>query len=91
MAHFSQDPVLLEGFARAGHSRAHRPGSFWRGADGADGGASPRLESDQLRIIYGLSPFGLAQQIGVPQKEAAQFISAYLSGIAASKNISTMY
>jgi len=28
-------------------------------------------------IIYGLSPFGLAQQIGVPQKEAAQFISAY--------------
>src|SRR3977135_3285587 len=27
--------------------------------------------------IYGLSAFGLAQQIGVPQKEAAQFIHAY--------------
>ena len=30
-------------------------------------------------IIYGLSPFGLAQQLGTPQKEAAQFISAYFA------------
>jgi DNA polymerase-1 len=28
-------------------------------------------------IIYGLSPFGLAQNLGIPQKEAAQFINAY--------------
>src|SRR5260370_40557485 len=27
--------------------------------------------------MYGLSPYGLAEQIGVPQKEAAQFINAY--------------
>ena len=30
-------------------------------------------------IIYGLSPFGLAQQLGIPQKEAAQFITAYFA------------
>ena len=30
-------------------------------------------------IIYGLSAFGLAQQLGIPQKEAAQFILAYFS------------
>src|SRR6202041_1309315 len=30
-------------------------------------------------IIYGLSAFGLAQQINVPQKEAAQFIAAYFT------------
>src|SRR5207237_7841642 len=28
-------------------------------------------------IIYGLSLFGLAQQLGIEQKEAAQFINAY--------------
>jgi DNA polymerase-1 len=30
-------------------------------------------------IIYGLSPFGLAQNLGIPQKEAAQFIQAYFA------------
>jgi len=32
-------------------------------------------ESDQFsELIYGLSAFGLAQQLGIEQKEAAQFI-----------------
>jgi DNA polymerase I len=30
-------------------------------------------------IIYGLSAFGLAQQLGIAQKEAAQFINAYFA------------
>jgi DNA polymerase I len=28
-------------------------------------------------VIYGLSPFGLAQQLGIEQKEAAHFIAKY--------------
>ncbi len=28
-------------------------------------------------IIYGISPFGLARQLGIPQKEAAAYIEAY--------------
>ncbi len=28
-------------------------------------------------VIYGLSPFGLAQNLGIDQKEAAKFIAAY--------------
>ncbi|MGB1547520.1 MAG: DNA polymerase I, partial [Alphaproteobacteria bacterium] len=28
-------------------------------------------------IIYGISPFGLARQLGIPQKEAAAYIAAY--------------
>jgi DNA polymerase-1 len=28
-------------------------------------------------IIYGISPFGLAAQLGIPQKEAARYIDAY--------------
>ncbi len=30
-------------------------------------------------IIYGLSAYGLAQQLGIEQKEAAKFINAYFS------------
>jgi len=30
-------------------------------------------------IIYGLSAFGLAQQLGIAQKEAAQFINSYFA------------
>ena len=30
-------------------------------------------------IIYGLSAFGLAQQLGIEQKEASQFINAYFT------------
>jgi DNA polymerase-1 len=30
-------------------------------------------------IIYGLSAFGLAQQLGIEQREAAQFINAYFT------------
>jgi DNA polymerase-1 len=30
-------------------------------------------------IIYGQTPFGLAAQLGIDQKEAAQFISAYFA------------
>jgi DNA polymerase-1 len=30
-------------------------------------------------IVYGLSPFGLAQQLGIEQKEAKRFIDAYFA------------
>src|SRR5207302_7705534 len=33
-------------------------------------------------IVYGLSPFGLAQQLGIEQKEAKKFIDAYFEEYA---------
>jgi DNA polymerase-1 len=33
-------------------------------------------------IVYGLSPFGLAQQLGIEQKEAKRFIEAYFERYA---------
>ena len=32
-------------------------------------------------IIYGLSAFGLAQNLGIDQKEAAKFIAAYFDAL----------
>ena len=78
MAHFSQDPVLLEAF-RTGQDIHERTAQEVFGVGPMAQTAEHRRASKAINygIIYGLSPFGLAQQIGVPQKEAAQFINAY--------------
>ena len=78
MAHFSQDPVLLEAF-RTGQDIHERTAQEVFGVGPMAQTAEHRRASKAINygIIYGLSPFGLSQQIGVPQKEAAQFIAAY--------------
>jgi DNA polymerase-1 len=78
MAHFSNDPVLLEAF-RTGQDIHDRTAQEVFGVGPMAQTPEHRRASKAINygIIYGLSPFGLAQQIGVPQKEAAQFISAY--------------
>jgi DNA polymerase-1 len=78
MAHFSQDPVLLEAF-RTGQDIHERTAQEVFGVGPMAHTPEHRRASKAINygIIYGLSPFGLAQQIGVPQKEAAQFINSY--------------
>ncbi|HKV26256.1 MAG TPA: DNA polymerase I [Candidatus Acidoferrum sp.] len=87
MAHFSKDPVLVDAFRRGEDIHARTAQEVF--------GVGPMAQTAEHRraakainfgIIYGLSAFGLAQQLGVPQKEAAQFISAYFkrySGVKA--------
>jgi DNA polymerase-1 len=36
-----------------------------------------RAKAVNFGIVYGLSPFGLANQLGIPQKEAKAYIEAY--------------
>jgi len=78
MAHFSQDAVLLEAF-RTGQDIHERTAQEVFGVGPMAQTPEHRRASKAINygIIYGLSAFGLAQQIGVPQKEAAQFINAY--------------
>ncbi len=78
MAHFSNDPVLLGAF-RTGQDIHERTAQEVFGVGPMAQTAEHRRASKAINygIIYGLSPFGLAQQIGVPQKEAAQFIQSY--------------
>jgi DNA polymerase-1 len=80
MAHFSQDPVLLEAFRSGEDIHARTAQEVF--------GVGPLLQTPDHRraakainfgIIYGLSAFGLAKQLGIAQKEAAQFITAYFT------------
>jgi DNA polymerase-1 len=80
MAHLSGDAVLVEAFRNGEDIHARTAQEVF--------GVGPMAQTPEHRraskainygIIYGLSPFGLAQQLGIAQKEAAQFISAYFA------------
>ena len=80
MAHFSKDPVLCEAF-RSGEDIHARTAQEVFGVGPLAQTAEHRRAAKAINfgIIYGLSPFGLAQQLGIEQKEAAQFINAYFT------------
>jgi len=80
MAHFSKDPVLTEAFRNGEDIHARTAQEVF--------GVGPMAQTAEHRraakainfgIIYGLSAFGLAQQLGIEQKEASQFINAYFT------------
>jgi len=78
LAHFSEDPVLVESFQRGEDIHSRTAQEVF--------GVAPFAQTAEHRraakvinfgIIYGLSPFGLAQNLQIDQKEAAKFIAAY--------------
>src|SRR5580692_7682119 len=80
MAHFSQDPVLLEAF-RTGQDIHERTAQEVFGVGPMAQTLEHRRAAKAINfgIIYGLSPFGLAQQLSIEQREAAKFINAYFA------------
>jgi len=80
LAHFSDDPVLVEAFRKGEdiHSRTAQE-VFGVGPLGQNAEHRRAAKVINFGIIYGLSPFGLAQQLGIDQKEAARFIAAYFA------------
>ena len=80
MAHFSRDPVLVEAF-RNGEDIHARTAQEVFGVGPLAQTAEHRRAAKAINfgIIYGLSPFGLAQQLDIEQKEAGQFINAYFT------------
>jgi DNA polymerase I len=87
MAHFSKDPVLIDAFRNGEDIHARTAQEVF--------GVGPMAQTAEHRraakainfgIIYGLSAFGLAQQLGIEQREAAKFISAYFTRYKGVKN-----
>ncbi|MGH9685032.1 MAG: DNA polymerase I [Candidatus Acidiferrales bacterium] len=87
LAHFSEDPILVEAFRRGEDIHSRTAQEVF--------GVAPFAQTREHRrvakvinfgVIYGLSAFGLAQQLGIENREAAKFIAAYFerySGVKA--------
>jgi DNA polymerase-1 len=80
LAHLSADPVLTDAFRHGEDIHARTAQEVF--------GVGPMAQTAEHRrvakvinfgIIYGLSAFGLAQQLGTDTREAAQFIAAYFA------------
>ena len=83
MAHFSQDPLLVEAY-KTGRDIHTLTASEVFGVDPAtmDKQTRARAKAVNFGIVYGISPFGLAAQLGIPQSEARQYIDRYFERYA---------
>jgi DNA polymerase-1 len=78
LAHFSEDPLLVEAFRRDDDIHALTASAvFDVPADLQTAEHRRRAKAINYGIVYGISAFGLAQQLGVPQGEAQRFIDDY--------------
>jgi len=78
LAHFSQEPALLDAFEKGEDIHARTAMEVF--------GVSPDDVSAELRrrakvinfgILYGMSDFGLSQELGIDQREAKKYIDQY--------------
>jgi DNA polymerase-1 len=78
MAHFSQDPLLLNAY-RTGQDIHTLTAAEVFGVDPATMSKETRARAKAVNfgIVYGISPFGLAAQLGIPQGEAKTYIETY--------------
>jgi DNA polymerase-1 len=78
MAHFSQDPLLLNAY-RTNIDIHTLTASEVFGVDPATMSKETRNRAKAVNfgIVYGISPFGLAAQLGIDQKEARTYIETY--------------
>ncbi len=83
LAHLSQDPMLVEAYRRGDDIHTLTAAEVF--------GVPPMMITSEHRsrakavnfgIVYGLSPFGLSQQLGIDQKEAKRYIEAYFEKYA---------
>ena len=83
LAHYSKDPLLLEAYRRGDDIHTLTASQVF--------GVPPLMVTAEHRrqakvvnfgIVYGLSPFGLSQNLGIEKSEAKRFIDAYFEKYA---------
>ena len=78
MAHLSEDADLIEAF-RSGHDfhTVMAAKVFEREPDDIDGGLRARIKAMNYGLAYGLSSYGLSQQLGIGTSEAQALMDDY--------------
>ncbi len=80
MAHLSGDAALLEAFARGDDiHRATAAEVFGKPIDEVDANERRAAKAINFGLIYGMSAFGLAKQLGVARGEAQDYIALYFA------------
>jgi DNA polymerase-1 len=87
LAHIAQEGALIDAFQSGEDIHSSTAASVF-------GGSPALVTPDQRRaakvinfgIIYGMSPFGLGNNLGIPQKEAKAFIDAYFERFPAVRS-----
>ncbi|GGI04433.1 DNA polymerase I [Egicoccus halophilus] len=80
MAHLSQDDGLLDAFASGEDIHATTAAKvFDLPLEAVDGALRDRAKAVNYGLAYGLTPFGLGQQLGIPPSEAVEIVDAYMA------------
>ncbi len=78
LAHFSQDPLLLEAFQRGDDIHTQTAARVFNlPSESVTPLLRGRAKAINFGIPYGLSPFGLSQQLGIEPSEAKAYIDGY--------------
>lgn len=87
MAHLSGDEALIGAFERGDdiHS-ATAARLFHKSQDEVSSDERRRAKTANFGIIYGISAFGLAQRLDIPNREAKELIENYFASYPAVKN-----
>jgi DNA polymerase-1 len=79
LAHISGEQALRDIFARGGDVHTETAATIFGAAPGEiDPGMRSKAKMVNFGIVYGLSAFGMADRLNIPQEEAAEFIERYL-------------
>jgi len=83
VAHFSEDPALIEAFKKDEDIHTATASGVFNVLPGL---VTPemrrRAKAINFGIIYGMGAYGLSTELGIPVKEAEEYISAYFTHYA---------
>src|SRR6185437_2182784 len=80
LAHFSGDPLLVRAYQNNEDIHTLTASEvFGMPAETMDKETRARAKAVNFGIVYGISPFGLAAQLGIPQTEARAYIERYFA------------
>jgi DNA polymerase I len=86
LAHLSDDPLLVRAYTQGDDIHTLTASEvFGVPAASMDKETRNRAKAVNFGIVYGISPFGLAAQLGIPQAEAREYIDRYFARYAGVK------